>query len=89
MARCDCPVSGTPPGHLVLSEPHDFYVADALAAQVLDEREQRRPGFADCDPVGTEPDLVALDHGGSIVAVVARAAHPHDGAHRESLTARV
>ena len=35
-ARCDRPVDGTPPGHLVLPESHDLRVADALAVQVFD-----------------------------------------------------
>lgn len=56
----------------MLPEPHDLRVADALAVQVLDERKEGRPRLADCDPVGTEPDLVALDHGGSIVGLVPR-----------------
>src|SRR6185436_11771901 len=30
-ACCNRPVDGTPPGHLVLSQPHDLRVADALA----------------------------------------------------------
>jgi hypothetical protein len=67
--RRDRFVDGAPPRDLVLSESHDVQVADALPAQVLDERQQRRSRLPDGNPVGTKPNLVRLGHVGSIVSL--------------------
>lgn len=77
--RPDRFVDGAPPRDLVLSESHDVHVADALPAQVLDERQQRRSRLPDGNPVGTKPNLVRLGHVGSIVSLRTPTAHPHDG----------